>query len=389
MSLEIKKRGDTWTYVVDVGRNPVTGKRKRKSKGGFKTKGACRTAASLILTELEKGTYFEIEKITFEDYMKRYLKSVKPQIKEKTYRLYEYVTRVHLVPTFGKMELSKIKPLHIQDFYNKSLETLSGVTVRHFHNVLNMAFNQAIKWQIVNFNPCDSVERPKIKKRQLTVWTAEQLIRFLDRIKNTTIYLPVLLAASTGMREAEICGLTWKCVDLDNKIIYVENQLQLIGKKLEIVDLKTSGSNRNITISDSIVAILKNIHKKQDENKDYFKENYNRNDFVVCKDDGSPYNPEYISGNFKRVLYEYKHTIKINDETKKMNLCDELQIPLIRFHDLRHTHATLLLKANTNPKVVAERLGHSTVKMTLDTYSHVLPSMQKEAADKLNDIFLK
>lgn len=389
MSLEIKKRGNSWTYVVDVGRNPATGKRKRKSKGGFKTKGECRAAASLILAELEKGTYFEIEKIIFEDYMKRYLKSVKPQIKEKTYRLYEYVTRVHLVPTFGQMELSKIKPLHIQDFYNKSLETLSGVTVRHFHNVLNMAFNQAIKWQIVNFNPCNSVEKPKIKKRQLTVWTAEQLIRFLDKVKNTTIYLPVLLATSTGMREAEICGLTWKCVDLDNRIIYVENQLQLISKKLELVDLKTSGSNRNITISNSIVNILKDVYKKQTENRNYFKENYDRNDFVVCKDDGSPYNPEYISSNFKRVLYEYKHTVKINDETKKMNLCDELQIPLIRFHDLRHTHATLLLKANTNPKVVAERLGHSTVKMTLDTYSHVLPSMQKEAADKLNDIFLK
>lgn len=389
MSLELKKRGNTWTYVVDIGRNPITGKRKRKSKGGFKTKGECRTAASLILTELEKGTYFQIEKIIFEDYMKKYLESVKPQIKEKTYKLYEYVTRVHLLPTFGKMELSKIKPLHIQDFYNKSLESLSGVTVRHFHNVLNMAFNQAIKWQIINFNPCNSVEKPKIKKRQLTVWNSEQLIAFLNKVKNMTIYLPVLLATSTGMREGEICGLKWNCVDLNNKIIYIENQLQMINKKLELVNLKTFGSNRNITISDSIVNILKNIRVNQKENKDYFKENYNTNDFVVCKEDGSPYNPEYISSNFRRVLYEYKHDIKINGEIKKLNLCDELQIPLIRFHDLRHTHATLLLKANTNPKVVAERLGHSTVKMTLDTYSHVLPSMQKEAADKLNDIFSK
>lgn len=376
MSLELKKRGDTWTYVVDVGRDPLTGKRKRKSKSGFKTKGECRTAASLILAELEKGTYFEIIDITFEDYMKRYFKSIEKQVKPKTYGLYEYINRVHLIPNFGKMKLSKIKPLHIQEFYNKSLEKLSNITVRHFHNVLNMAFNQAIRWQIINFNPCNSVDRPKIKKKQLNIWTTEQVQLCLNRIKQLSIYLPTLLAVSTGMREAEICGLTWNDIDMDNKIIYVKNQLQKENKKLVLTELKTYSSKRNISISDSIISILNSINDKQEENRTYFGDNYNENNYVVCKNNGDPYAPDYISRNFARTLRDYK-------------IAEQLNIPIIRFHDLRHTHATILLRLGTNPKIVAERLGHSTISMTLDTYSHVLPSLQKEAATKLNDIFLE
>lgn len=200
----------------------------------------------------------------------------------------------------------------------------------------------------------------------------------------------MVIAAVTGMRQAEICALKWNNVDLENKIIYVINQLQKSDdtNELEHVNLKTLNWKRNITLSNDFVKILECIQDRQQENKDYFKENYCKGNYVVAKNDGTPYDPGYISRNFNRVLREYKHKCK-NPETgeiEEKSLYEKLNIPPIRFHDLRHTHATLLLQSKITPKAVAERLG-DTVATVMNTYAHVLPDMQKEAAEKINNIF--
>jgi len=379
MSLEIKKRGNSWTYVIDVGVDS-RGNRKRKSKGGFKTKGECRTAASTIITQVDKGSFYDIQKLSFESFINKYLDTVKPNLAYKTHHTYKYISTKYLIPVFGKMELSKIRPVHIQDFYNESLKKVSGTTVRHFHAFLNSSFNQAIQWQIINTNPCSVVTRPKNNKPTLNVWDDKQLKKYLDRVKDMSIYLPSFIALTTGMREAEICGLRWKDIDITKKIIYVSQQLQSDGNKLILTDLKTKSSKRNIAITQTIIDVLNKAQEKQKENKDYFGENYDKRDFVLCMEDGRPYDPKYISRNFRRVLKDYKNK-------NNQPLYEELDIPLIRFHDLRHTHATLLLKEGINVKVVSERLGHSSVSMTLNTYANVLPSMQKEAADKLDKFF--
>lgn len=372
-----RKRNNKWEFTMYTGDRDANGKRERIYKGGFKTKKAAENAAALLITEIEKGTYFKVEKTTFDIYMEKFLTSIKPQLTNKTFNTYKYIATKHLIPYFGKMELSKIKAIHVQEFYTESLKEVSSTTVRHFHNLLNKAFNQAIKWQIVNINPCIAVDKPKRAKAELNVYDEVQLNKLLERLKNMTCYIPVMLAVTTGMRLGEIAGLTWDKVNLDEGIIYVEKQLQKVDDSLELLPLKTESSKRKIILLDYTIKELKQLNKEQKENKLKYGEYYQETNFVVCqKKTGLPYEPQYISRNYNRVMKEY-------------GICEELNIPYIRFHDLRHTHATLMLKANINPKIVAERLGHSSVNLTLNTYSHVLPDMQKEAVNKLNNIICK
>ncbi len=287
------------------------------------------------------------------------------------------------------MELTKIKPINVQDFYTKSLKKVSGTTARHFHTLLNIAFNQAIKWQMIYINPCFYVSKPKNNKKKLNIWDKEQLNKFLNVIQGLIIYLPCVITAATGIREGEICGLRWENVDLDKKIIYVKEQYQWDENGLALSDLKTPDSIRNISISNNLAAVLEVEYTRQEENRNYFKSAYDSRGFVVCQNDGRPYDPKYISRNFRRILKKANHKkIEPDGVIKKVKLYELLDIPIIRFHDLRHTHASLLLKTGINPKVISEKLGHSTVKMTLDTYASILPNMQKEAAEKADNFFV-
>jgi integrase len=187
-----------------------------------------------------------------------------------------------------------------------------------------------------------------------------------------TVYIPILLASTTGMRLGEICGLRWKDVNLDNKIIFVTRQLQDVEGELKLLELKTATSKRSIPMLEETKKALEELQAIQEYNKSKNKK-YDKRGFIVCKEDGTPYDPEYISRNYRRVMKEYK-------------ICTELDIPYIRFHDLRHTYATLMLTADVNPKIVSSLLGHSTVSMTLNTYSHILPNFNQEAISKLENL---
>lgn len=387
MSLEIKKRGKTWTYVLDVGIDPSTGKRKRKSKGGFKTKGECRNKASKIITKVESGSYFEISDILVKDFFLKYLDTIKQNLSHKTFTTYKYFTNYYLIPRLGKMKLRDLKPLHIQDTYNDILKYRSPTTVRHIHNFLHKALKVAVKWRLITDNPSDDIEKPKRAKTEMSVLNENQLNLLLKELENFSLYIACIIAATTGMREAEICGLTWQNVDLDNKIIYVRTQLQKINGVLKLVPPKTNNSKRKIKLPNILVNLLIKIKENQDENKKYFGEAYDSTDFVYAQSDGRPYDPGYVSRNFNRVTRQYKHNfINKDGQVESKTIVEALCIPSIRFHDIRHTHVTLLLKSGVSVKVVAERLG-DTVDTILHTYAHVLPDMQKEAVEKLNEIF--
>ncbi|MDP4144125.1 MAG: site-specific integrase [Bacillota bacterium] len=383
MSLELKKRGDTWTFVVDIGRDPLTGKRKRKSKGGFKTKGECRAAAAEIISQFEKGTLIEETDLNLEDYLRKWLKEYAAKnTAYSTYSRYTEIINKTINPRLGKVPLAKLTALQIQEFYTYCIDTLkhSPNSVIRYHAVLSNALSMAVKWGLLNRNVCVNVSKPKKVHVEMKVLNESQLSKLLDGLKKTTLFIPVLIASQTGMRLGEICGLTWKAVDFDNSCLYVYSQLQPIDGKLLPVSLKTKSSRRKITLSSLLVNEFKELKNKQDLDRQDFGDGYNTGNYVVCQEDGRPYDPKYISGNFRRVIKEYK-----NKDGKC--LAEQLEIPIIRFHDLRHTHATILLRADINPKVVSERLGHSSVSMTLDTYSHVLPDTQKDVANKLDEIF--
>ncbi len=365
----IRKHGAGWQYTVELEPDPITGKRKQKSKGGFRTKKECEAAMNELINQIEKGEYFEVEKMTLKEYLEYWLDTyAKVNVAPRTYERYKELVN-HINSQLGGMWLNQLKAAHIQRFYSGLIDDgkLSNSTILKIHRVFHEALKHATSWQMIRYNPVDAVIPPRAERKEMKVWDVDTSSKFLEAIKGTTIYVPVALALQTGMREGEICALKWENVNLISKTLSVVNTLQKIDKKLTLKEPKTPKSRRAIALMDATVQLLKEHHRKQAAVKLTSKE-YNDQGFVCAWEDGRPYDPMYVCKKFSQLV-------------------KELDFPVIRFHDLRHTHATILLQQGVNPKIVSERLGHSNIGITLDTYSHVLPDMQREAAARLDEAF--
>lgn len=396
-SSRLKKK--TFGYEIEV---TTQQKRVREAKRGFLTKTAARDEGERRELEIKKKAQqgYDIAdivnkdktKITVKELLDLWIATKKTNITNKTYLYYENCISM-INKDFSSAKAFQLKPESIELALNKLIENgLSSSTASHYYTVLNTAYNWAVTRSYVPKNPLEVIKKPKRSKTEMKVYDEQQLNKLLEAIKSMTIYIPVMLASTTGMRLGEICGLRWNDVDLDKGYIQIKEQLQEVDDKLKLVSLKTTSSKRKILLLDYTITALKYLKEQQEANKSYLGDKYNKAGFLVCQNNGEPYKPSYISRNYKRVMKEYKHKVIINSntqETKELSLYELLDIPLIRFHDLRHTHATLLLKANIHPKIVADRLGHSDIKMTLQTYSHILPDMQQQAVDELNKMMKK
>jgi integrase len=391
-SKRLKKK--TFGYEIEI---TTQQKRIREAKRGFLTKTSARDEGERRELDIKKKSQqgYDISdivnkdktKITVKELLELWIATKKANITNKTYLYYENCIGM-ILKDFSNIKAFRLNPENIEIALNKLIESgLSSSTASHYYTVLNTAYNWAVTRGYVPKNPLAVIRKPKRSKSEMKVYNEDQLNKLLESIKDMTIYIPIMLASTTGMRLGEICGIRWHDVDLDSGFIQLKEQLQEEDKKLKLVSLKTASSKRKILLLDCTIEALKQLQVKQQANKDYLGDKYNNNGFVVCQNNGEPYNPSYISRNYKRVMKEYKHKIIIDKESKKykeLSLYELLEIPLIRFHDLRHTHATLLLKANIHPKIVADRLGHSDINMTLSTYSHILPDMQQQAVNELN-----
>jgi len=213
----------------------------------------------------------------------------------------------------------------------------------------------------------EAVTPPKTRKVEMQTWDNEQVKVFLNVSKDSPYYPIYLTAINTGMRRGEVLGLRWQDIDFDNNIVYVRQSLQEVKNVGLTFKEPKSGKSRSITITPSLVKELKKIYKQQLENKLSFGQEYHDLDLVFSQINGKPIQPTEMARNYRKMV-------------------DKSGLPYIRFHDLRHTHATLLLQKGVHPKVVSERLGHSTIGITMDTYTHVLPNMQKEAAHLLEQL---
>lgn len=380
-------------YEVDL---ILQHKRIFKCKRGFLTKTEAREVGKTVELNLKKKSKqgYNIEdvinkdknKINVSELLDLWLNSKKSTVKYATYKFYKlFVSKIK--KDLGDTKVRSLKPESIELKINNLLNTVSSTTASDYYTVLNIAYNWAVSREYVIKNPCNSIQKPKRTKKEMHVYNPEQLSKLLDAIKEKTIYIPVMLAATTGMRLGEICGLKWENINLDNGFIEIEHQLQEENKNLELVSLKTPSSQRKIVLLDYTIGELKKLKLRQEANRSYLGNNYNDENFVVCQNNGLPYHPTYISRNYRRILKDNKHKVNIAGKTKSLSLYELLDIPLIRFHDLRHTHATFLLSQNVNPKIVSERLGHSSIKTTLDIYAHVLPGMQEQAISTLNKKF--
>ena len=370
----IKKRAkDSWSIVIDLGRDSA-GKRKQKWHTVKGTKKDAQAELSRLLNELNTGEYVEPSRMLVSEYLKRWLKDyAEPNVSPKTSERYAQIIRDNINPALGNYQLSKLKPLHIQSFYTDCLTSgrkdgkggLAAQTVLHFHRLLRKAFLQAVKWQLLARNPVDAVEPPRPQRTEMNAINETETALLLDRLAGSALFPPVLFAVTTGLRRGELLALRWKDVDLEEGRITVNQSLEQTKAGLRFKTPKTERSRRQVPLPSVTVELLKEHKRKQNEERLRLGLVYHNADLVFPRPDGSAMAPDSFSTNFAAFIRRsgLKH---------------------IRFHDLRHSHATQLLLQGVHPKIVSERLGHSNIGITLDTYSHVLPGMQEDAVLKID-----
>ena len=361
-----RAKTNKWYFAINYKEN---GKYKKMLRRGFKTKKEAEAAMIEAQNALNKGTYVEPSKTLYADFMKSWLKDKETTVKQSTLETYKYLVNNFIIPHLGQTELSKITPRQIQTLYNdlKSSNRLSDENIRKIHTIINNSLNKAFKWEMIVRNPAALVEVPQVAKKEIDVWNEEEIHRFLSFAKDSRYYAAFLLALTTGMRQGEILGLRWKDIDVENRTISVVQTLSHKGQILS-AGAKTAAGNRKISIDENTLNQLLSLKLKYKEEKMANRPIYQDYDLVIRTSIGTPVSPRNLLRSFYSII-------------------EKAQVRKIRFHDLRHTHASLLLKQGVNPKIVAERLGHANVKITLDTYSHLLPDLQKETADEFGKIF--
>ena len=367
MAGQIIKRGErTWVVRVDMGRDE-NGKRQRLNKTVHGTKKEAQQILNEMLSAKDKGTLITETRESLNSYLDRWLETAaKPRVREDTFKGYVTKLRIYIRPALGKKQLQRVTALDIQKVYaDMQARDLSANTVHHAHKVLRNALQQAVKWRLIPSNPADLVELPKLEHNEMLAMNQEEAQRFLSAAKLNRWHALFALMLSTGLRPSEALALKWEDIDFQRHVIRVQRKLTRVKGGFLFEPPKTKRSRRVVDFPVSLTDVLLEHQAKQAE----LGEIDPNLSLVFAGETGQPAHERNI---LKR---HYRPLLKAAD------------LPLaFRLYDLRHTHATLLLLAGVYPKIVSERLGHSSIGITLDTYSHVLPTMQKESAAKLNDM---
>lgn len=371
----VKKRG-RYYIVVDLDRGP-DGKRRQKwvsgpAKKGWERERDAEAELGRMVQAAREGTLTLGDDLTVAGYLTHWLKSKKGNIRDSTYSEYDWAIRLYLSPKLGGIPLKKLRPLHIVDFLADMREAgkpKSSTSQRAVFDVLWMAMEQAVGWELIGSNPAHKkkVQPPSKADYHPTVLTVDQLNLLLDKTAGGRFHLPIMLGATCGMRRGEICGLRWQDVDLEGRVIRVRYSLDWKDGALQIQPVKTQRSDRPIDLSYEVAELLKKTRTRQKEAKLRLGAVYQDGGFVWCWEDGRPYDPDYFYHRFEEILAKNG-------------------LPRIRVHDLRHTHASVLLANGADIKTVQERLGHVNPGFMLKTYAHLLPGRQKVAADIMDNI---
>ena len=360
--MSVKKTGKVWSFRIDAGINDRTGKRNQIYRSGFKTNLEAREEMKKLKAEIMSGEYSEPSKTLFKEYIQSWLYNThKYEVQITSFEVGETIVRVHLIPYFQSTPLAKITVYDIDQLYAQKLhDGLANATVKKIHNHLSKALQKAVKWGLIKNNPAKDASPPSIHKKRKLIWTLEEAKAFLEVCEHENELVPYLLALFTGMRRGEILALRWKNVDLVKGVIHVEESLARTKTNgLFVKEVKTSHSERDVYLSASVLDELAKYRQQQE---------INELGLVIASKVGSYIEPRNLLRKFKTL-------------TEKAN------VPIIPFHNLRHTHATMLMRMGENPKVVSERLGHARVGITLDIYSHTNEEMQKKTADRFDDQF--
>jgi integrase len=307
-------------------------------------------------------------------YLDRWLAHAQVRVRAVTFEAYEVLLRRHVMPHLGQLRLDEVKPLHFQDLYTCLLapseggSALASGTVFNLHSVLSQAFAQSVRWQLLPTNPLDGTQPPRPRRQPRIVVDQQMVEQLLESVRGTGLELPASIAVATGMRRGEILALRWADLDDELSLVRVQRTLQPTRNGLVFEEPKTARSRRSILLPKFLRPLLERQRTAQTRRRLAKTEKWIEHDLMIDRGDGQPVNPDTLSTGWARHLRRHK-------------------LPQVRFHDLRHAHATLMLVEGVHPKIVSERLGHSSVGITLDTYSHVLPTLQQEAARAFDHLF--
>ena len=373
--MAIRKRGKGWLVTVELGYEPISGKRRR----GYLTTATKREAEreqARLQHEAHTGLDVEPTRITLAQYLHRWLAAVRPNLAPSTYKRYEGLMRHQVIPNIGGMPLSKLRPLHVQQLYDLLYRNgrvagdggLSAKTILQIHRVVSKALKQAVSWQLVPRNVCQSVEPPRPRHQELRTLSRVETRRLLEvaDVEDSSYGDAVTIALHSGLRMGELLGLRWEDVDLENGRLAVRRALQYVPSEGIIYrEPKTARSRRTVPVGDVAKNSLRKARRRELQARLSLGRAYQDHRLVLATTVGTPIFPGNLRRAFRRMV-------------------EKAGVDPLRFHDLRHTHASLLLARGVHPKIVSERLGHASIAITLDTYSHVLPGLQEEAARDLD-----
>ncbi len=357
----VERHGSGWRYRVELPRS-ADGRRRFATKAGFATEGEARRTLNRVLVEIDDGAHVDRNDVTVGEYLAGWLDRVELDLRPTTMVGYRRSVRL-LEPEIGGVKVQRLTPLMIENAYGHLMDRgLARKTVRNAHAVLRRALSDADRLGLVTRNAAASAKAPADIKAERPTWSPEELSSFLRSTAGDSLYAAMVLFATTGLRRGEVCGLRWQNVDLETGDLFVVETRTTAGNGVIEGATKTPKSRRRMSLDATTVGVLRQHKARQAELHLEAGPAWVGQGHVFTLDDGRPLHPDQLSKTFRR-------------------LADRCELPRIRLHDLRHTYATLGLRAGVHPKVMSERLGHATVGVTLDLYSHVTPSLDRDAAD--------
>ena len=292
----------------------------------------------------------------------------RPRVRAWTYAGYEVHVRRHLKPSLGRIALERLTPQHVQALLNQKLrEGLKPKTVRYLRGTLRTALNEAVRWGLIGRNAAALVDGPKVERFPIKPFTPEEARRLLEAVRGDRLEALYSVALTMGLRQGEALGLTWKDIDLDVGYMRISKQLQRIHGSPQLVEPKTDRSRRTLAMPPMISRALRDHFDRQQLERGRAGEQWRNGGLVFTTPIGTALDGTAVTKEFHRVL-------------------DRAGLPQRRFHDLRHSCATLLLVQGVSPRVVMDVLGHSQIGLTMNTYSHVIPDMQRDAARRMQDL---
>lgn len=370
MKGHIRPRGPRrWQIVYDLPPGP-DGKRRQQYETLEGPKKDAQVRLREILLDIDRGIYAQPGKITLARLLDDHLENLKQSVRGSTWRQYEVYARRHLKPVLGHIEARKLTPLQIEGCYRELRARLSDASLLNVHNFLSGALERGAKHRILSMNPCQTITPPRPVRQEAQALDAQQCGELLRSLEGTRYHAPVLVALATGVRIGELLGLLWSDLDLDQGVLTVRRTAQRTAAGVVLLDHpKTKSSRRTITLPSVAVECLKRHRVDQLNEKMRLRLVWREpaGELVFPNELGGPWAPDNLSKAFKvRVL--------------KLGLPDR-----ISFHSLRHSHATALLMANIPARIAAGRLGHSSTRVTTDTYQHLFADAQDEAARRIDE----